>query len=308
MVLNWNGAAQLRDCLPSVLAAAREVQAEVWVVDNASDDDSGALCHLEFPDVRFEALPTNRSLASYNVAAERCDATIFVALNNDIIVERNFLRPLLENFEANDVFAVSPWMRPYEHGGEGGEATSVRWTRGMLRGGSARSKDRATPVFYNSGGATAYNRVRFLALGGFDELFFPLYYEDTDLSWRAWKRGWRCLHEPRSVVYHKGGATVGRSKRIQALILRNEFLFHWKNLSDRRLVLIHLASVVPRLLVAAARRDSARLRGFALALGQLRAVWARREAARRDTRLSDSEAMRRVNSSTEVILPPTARP
>ncbi|MEM9157978.1 MAG: glycosyltransferase family 2 protein [Verrucomicrobiota bacterium] len=48
----------------------------------------------------------------------------------------------------------------------------------------------------------------FLAHEGFDESFFA-YYEDTDLSWRLQKSGYRILYEPRSVVRHHRSGTGG---------------------------------------------------------------------------------------------------
>jgi GT2 family glycosyltransferase len=299
MVLNWNGAANLRQFLPGVLTAAEMANADVWVIDNNSDDDSARVCSREFPSVRFEQLPENRSLASYNIAAPRCEADVFVSLDNDVLVEPNFLPPLLDHFDRNeDVFAVSSWIKGYppDSADDPGVATNVEWRQGMLRGRSRQPTERSMPVFYNCGCATAFDRRKFLMLGGFDRLFFPLYYEDTDLSWRAWKHGWSCLYEPKSIVYHKGGGALGRSQAVTTLVLRNEFLFHWKNVSDPRLVASHVASTIPRLLVAAARRDKARLRGFARALPYLPEALRTRRLSREDRRLTDREAIERVNA------------
>jgi GT2 family glycosyltransferase len=299
MVLNWNGAANLRRFLPAVLAAAEVANADVWVVDNNSDDESARVCSREFPHVRFERLPTNRSLASYNIAAARSQADVFVSLDNDVLVDLNFLPPLLDHFtRREDVFAVSSWIKgfPPDSCEDPGAATSVEWRRGMLRGRSTQPTEGSMPVFYNCGCATAFDRRKFLMLGGFDALFFPLYYEDTDLSWRAWKRGWLCLYEPKSIVYHEGGGALGRSQAVTTLVLRNEFLFHWKNVSDPRLVASHVASTVPRLLAAAARRDTARLKGFAGALPYLPRALRRRRLSREHRRITDNEAIKRINA------------
>jgi GT2 family glycosyltransferase len=301
MVLNWNGEAHLRQFLPAVVGAAEAANAEVWVIDNASDDDSLAICCREFPRVRVVALSENHSLAGYNAAAERCTTDVFVSIDNDVLVEPDFLLPLLNHFESReDVFAVSAYVCSYPPGAsdDEGSATNVAWHRGMLRGQSAQPTDRPMPVFYNPGCATAFDRGKFLSLGGFDPLFFPLYYEDTDLSWRAWKRGWTCLYEPTSVVYHKGGGALGRSSSVTALVLRNEFLFHWKNLSDTSLIARHIASTLPRLVIAAARGDTSRLRGFASALPLLPAALRHRRSARSERRLTDATAIRRVNANS----------
>jgi GT2 family glycosyltransferase len=152
------------------------------------------------------------------------------------------------------------------------------------------------PVFYNCGCVTARDRRKLLELGGFDTLFFPLYFEDTDLSWRAWKRGWRCLYEPASVVHHDAGGALGRSPSVQALIARNEWLFHWKNVTDHHYLAAHVALLLPRLAAEALRGDAARLRGFAAALRRLpRAIHARR-AARTQAVRGDADVVAAVSS------------
>jgi hypothetical protein len=107
----------------------------------------------------------------------------------------------------DDTLAVTPDIRCFPLGSSEsqGEATGVSWKLGALRPGPKRPRSAVSHILYGCGGATAWDRKRFLMLGGFDSLYFPGYWEDVDLSWRGWKRGWRCLYEPRSVVYHAGG-------------------------------------------------------------------------------------------------------
>ena len=289
LVLNWNGARWLEKCLPSLVTAAEAVPgARVVVVDGDSHDGSERVCREQFPSVAWEPLGVNKVLAGYNIAAARCPEPVLVLLNNDLVADPSFLPPLLAALRsAPDVFAVSVCMRGFPPAPDAPierQAETPRWTGGMLRadGDSAAAtvpdEARGTlPTFYACGGALACDRARFLELGGFDELFLPGYYEDVDLCWRAWKRGWTCLYEPRAVVYHAGGASMGRSPHVHALIARNEFLFHWKNLTTPAWLLRHLLSLPPRLLVALARGDRARLRGFAQAVALLpRALSARR--------------------------------
>ncbi len=65
------------------------------------------------------------------------------------------------------------------------------------------------PCAYGGGGSCAFDRRKFLELGGFDELLAPFYLEDTDLGYMAWKRGWKNLYQPASVVYHEHRGTIG---------------------------------------------------------------------------------------------------
>lgn len=290
MVLNWNGAQHLAECLPSVVTAAEAAGTEVWVVDNASTDASEELCRTRFPSVRFEQIGENVSLAAYNVAAERATTDVIVSLDNDVIVEPDFLAPMLAHFVGcDDLFAVSGATQ------DGLDATGVEWKRGMLRRGQPLVQ--TGPVFYNCGCVTARDRRKLLEIGGFDRLFFPLYFEDTDLSWRAWKRGWRCVYEPSSVVHHKSGGALGRSPSVEALIARNEWLFHWKNVTDREYVVAHLAAAAPRLALEVLRRDTPRLRGFTSALRLLPAALRARRRARAQAVRGDAQAAAAVNGS-----------
>ena len=101
VVLNWNGAHLLGDCLDGLAAQdLPEGQAAVWVVDNASSDGSLALLAERYPWVRVLANPSNDGFAGGNNFALREVATPFVALlNNDARPEPDWLRRLLEPFE-----------------------------------------------------------------------------------------------------------------------------------------------------------------------------------------------------------------
>jgi GT2 family glycosyltransferase len=100
VVLNWNGAHLLGDCLDGLAAQdLPEGQMATWVVDNASGDGSLALLAERYPWVRAIANPSNDGFAGGNNVALREVATPFVALlNNDARPEPDWLRRLLEPF------------------------------------------------------------------------------------------------------------------------------------------------------------------------------------------------------------------
>jgi GT2 family glycosyltransferase len=100
VVLNWNGAHLLPDCLGGLAGQdLPEGQVAVWVVDNASTDGSLELLAREFPWVRAIANPSNDGFAGGNNVALREVDTPFVALiNNDARPEPDWLRRLLEPF------------------------------------------------------------------------------------------------------------------------------------------------------------------------------------------------------------------
>ncbi len=251
VILNWNGKELLARGLPSVLEAVRDDgrDHEVIVVDNGSTDGSAEYIAREFPQVRIVALPRNLGFgAGNNAGAKAARHDVVVLLNNDMVVERGFLRPLLEGF-GPQTFAVSSQIFLADRSARREETGKTRavFRRGMIDyshspldgKGFAR---RYYPAFWAGGGSSAFHRSRFLALGGFDELYSPAYVEDTDLSYRAWKCGWEILFAPGSVVRHEHRATSSRRfspMALKNLIQRNQFLFIWRNISDWRLLLAH---------------------------------------------------------------------
>ena len=164
---------------------------------------------------------------------------IVVLLNSDMRVERDFLAPLLEAFTDETVFSVSCQIF-FSDPNKLREETGL--TQGWWENGSLRVRHRDDPAiqvpypcFYGGGGSCAFDRRKFLELGGFDELLAPFYLEDTDLGYLAWKRGWKVLYQPRSVVYHEHRGTIGKKfprPQIELVLKKNFALFCWKNIHE----------------------------------------------------------------------------
>src|SRR4030095_880601 len=164
---------------------------------------------------------------------------VVVLLNSDMRVAPDFLAPLLEGFADSDVFAVSCqifFSDPNKVREETG-LTQAWWQDGMLRVRHRIDEEVRDlfPCFYGGRGSCAFDRRKFLELGGFDSLLEPFYLEDTDLGYMAWKRGWKVLYQPRSVVFHEHRGTIGKKftqEQIQAVLRKNYVLFCWKNIHE----------------------------------------------------------------------------
>jgi len=252
IVLNWDGQHLLQEFLPSVVRATQlhGGDHEIIVVDNGSCDSSVAFLHTHFPSIRVVPLQKNFRFTGGNNAGIRVAKNdIVVLLNNDMQVDPDFLQPLLDGFREKDVFAVSCQVffqdkaRRREETGK----TRVRWKAGFLEAShnqvtAADQRQKYVPIFWGGGGSCAFDRRKFLALGGLDTLYDPFYLEDTDLSYQAWKRGWKSLLAVDSVVVHKHRGTNKQKfgdNFVDNTIRKNQYLFIWKNVTDWRWLLAH---------------------------------------------------------------------
>jgi GT2 family glycosyltransferase len=96
IVVNWNGASLLPDCLDGLARQRGDVAFETWVVDNASTDESRELLRTRYPQVRVLESDVNRGFAGGNNFALREVTTPFaVLLNNDAVPEPDWLQNLL---------------------------------------------------------------------------------------------------------------------------------------------------------------------------------------------------------------------
>ena len=250
IILNWNGRDLLEQGLQSVIKAVQQDGRphEIMVVDNGSTDDSIEFVEQRFPEVRILALQENLGFAEGNNAGVRAAMhDVVVLLNNDMIVDPHFLRPLLDGFRP-ETFAVSSQIyhqNPSARREETGKTTAV-FRRGMIdyRHGEIEPNPPRNyyPILWAGGGSSAFHRDKFIALGGFNDLYSPAYVEDTDLSFHAWRAGWEVLLAPASIVYHKHRASSSRRfnpSQLQALVIRNQFIFLWKNIHSWRLLFTH---------------------------------------------------------------------
>lgn len=259
LVLNFNGAALLQECLPSIVqaAAASRHACRVVVVDNGSTDASQELVAREFPSVAWHSLP-NRGLASYNDVLRDSSCLAALLLNNDVRAESDGFDPLIDALleHADDdepTFFTAPRCFRFDGRTHEGLQTAVAWRWGLVsasalhEGGAAAA---GRPGFTASAGAVlAVDRARFVELGGFDPLYLPGRLEDLDFAYRGFAAGCCGRYVPQSVFYHRGTATfdavLGR-RTGDHLALRNTLLFQWKNLRSPRVRLTAFAGQVCR--------------------------------------------------------------
>lgn len=219
VILNWNGKALLEKFLPSVMAYSSEAQ--VYVADNASTDDSIAFLEKEYPQVKIIRNQENYGYAKgYNEALKYVKEPYLVLLNSDVEVTANWLKSPLEVFENQpETAALQPKILDYKNksyfeyaGAAGGfiDKYGFPFCRGRVFSTLEKDNgqyDQTEDIFWASGACLFIRKSVFEQLDGFDEDFFA-HQEEIDLCWRIYNQNLKIKYTPESVVYHVGGATL----------------------------------------------------------------------------------------------------
>lgn len=250
VILNWNGSAMLSRYLPDVVKFSRD-DAEVWVVDNASTDDSMQLLNERFPTVRTMRLDKNYGFAGgYNKALLNggIQAEYFVLLNSDVAVTHHWLTPLIEYMDNDRHTAVcQPKILSeadhdmFEYAGACGgflDKYGYPFCRGRIFSTVERDNgqyDFTCDLLWATGACLMIRSSAFIDAGGFDERFFA-HQEEIDLCWRIRQKGESIKCVPESVVYHVGGGTLPQGNPQKTFLnFRNNLTMLYKNLPDREL-------------------------------------------------------------------------
>jgi len=240
VIPNWNGGNLLKQNLPNVASTNPD---EIIVVDDASVDESSQFIK-KFKEIRL--IQNERNLGfvrSVNRGVEEAKGEIVVLLNNDVSPERDFLKPLLDHFEDKDLFAVSCHEPNFSW-------AKAEFSNGFVVHGMGEKSKKPHISFWASGGSAAFSKEKWQILDGMDPIFYPFYWEDIDFSYRAWKRGWKILWEPASIVHHNHGGTVEKyfSKSYREYISqRNQLIFIWKNITSEKLFSEHKKALLKKL-------------------------------------------------------------
>lgn len=306
VIPSWKGKHLLDAYLPSVLAAAEHyrrqsgAEVEILVVEDGSDDGSVEWLRKEHGD-RISVLPheANRGFAAAcNTGFAAARSPLVLLLNNDVRLKEDCIFPMTEHFQDPLVFAVTGKM--FSQKGDlfcnGGKV--ARFRRGMWS--TYENYDLFPWVrpdlnllsFSAIGAFSAFDRSKYLEVGGFDPLVFLV--EDVEISYRAWKRGWLVKYEPRSVAYHDASRTIDAHFdrwSVDRLSRRNRILIHWMLLHDPGMFARHLLFLTGRFLISWLVLDWRFYWGIFTGLANLRRILSKRRESRRTMKRSDRELL-----------------
>jgi GT2 family glycosyltransferase len=220
----------LQRCLRGVRdTASPEDPAEIVVVANGTPD--GALGPLQQrEDIVLIRSPVNHGFAGgCNIAVRCARGSRLVFLNDDVTVTNGWLKGLHRALDADPGAAVAG-SKVLLASDRLQEAGSVLWRDGSTSG-VGRGRDPGSSQFsvsrrvdYVSFCCAMVRRSAWADAGGFDDRYFPAYYEDLDLCLALHQLGWTVMYEPTSVVRHSEGGSTTRHFR-DFLSHRNQTAF-----------------------------------------------------------------------------------
>lgn len=215
VVLNWNGWRDTAECLRS-LRSITYPKAKIVVVDNGSTDDSVVRLREQFRDVKILETGANLGFGGGNNAGIRYalgnGSTYVWLLNNDAVAHADALAALVQVAETDRrLGAVGSILRrmdrPMEVQVWGGGRVNL-WLGFSRHCPDIACAARLDYVF----GASMLLRADALRDAGlFDEQYYFMLWEDTDMCFRLRRRGWRLGVAQDSILWHKESASLGRN-------------------------------------------------------------------------------------------------
>lgn len=291
VIPNYNGKPLLESNLPALVKAWKNNKnkiIEVVVVDNGSGDDSLKFLETNYPKVIRIELDKNYGFSvAINTGVEKSEGNIVLLLNNDVSVSDGFLQSVFKHFDDSLVFGVSLHEKGFG------------WAKGMFKDGyimheSGSEASKSHDTFWVAGSSGVFRKSIWKKLGGMDEaLLSPFYWEDIELSYRASKRGYKLVWEPRAKVVHEQASTAssqisgGYLSRVQE---RNQLLFIWKNLTSGKMLKKHYSGLVKRII-----QHPGYMRILLMALFKLPVVIRKRRVEKKECKVSDESVIGRFN-------------
>ncbi len=218
VILNWNGKALLEQFLPSVITNSDK--ASIYVIDNASSDNSVYWLESQYPMISIIKLTTNLGYAGgYQKGLVQIEKPFYCLLNSDVKVTKGWLFPILKLFNNNQISAIQPKILDFKNpeyfeyaGAAGGLLDHLGYPYCRGRVFDTIEKDLGqyndiSEIFWASGACFFVRRDHYWEVGGLDSDYFA-HQEEIDLCWRLKNRDKKIFYCGISTVYHVGGASL----------------------------------------------------------------------------------------------------
>ncbi|MDG2397461.1 MAG: glycosyltransferase family 2 protein [Flavobacteriaceae bacterium] len=254
-ILNWNGKKLLNKFLPSIIKYSKE--AKIYVIDNNSSDGSQYFIKANFPTVKLIINDKNYGYAKgYNIGLKLINEEVLCLLNNDVMVQKDWLKPIIKSFNKNESISIAqPLIIDYNNkdyfnysGAAGGfiDKYGYPFCRGRIFNSIEVNKNQYNDlykIFWASGTCLFIRKKVFNKLKGFDSDFF-MHQEEIDLCWRAYNMGYQTYNVGETKVYHLGEASLPSGPKKVFYNFRNSILMLIKNLPSSNFIEVIISRII----------------------------------------------------------------
>ena len=217
-----------------------------------NDDPNLSIAQVlsRWPDIILIENSTNLGFAgAVHKGLLQASTSYAMLLNTDVKLNDASYTTALSHFSTEpDQFPIS--FAQIEKNVETVGKNRIYWENGFFQHSSAPDLIFG-PTGWAEGGSCILDVSKYKKIGGFDSLYSPFYWEDIDLSYRAWKQGYRVLFDPSIVVEHQHESTIKSyfsSMFVTSIAYRNQLLFIWKNIQDNDLRTQHTTAIIKQFL------------------------------------------------------------
>ena len=240
IILNWNGYKDTIECIDSI-KKINNANFKIVLIDNGSKNNEGEKIKNLYPKIKVIQNTKNDGFCRGNnigiyYSLKQNDCGYIMILNNDTVVEKNFLIKLKKYLDNNPNSVVGPKILNYNK-------NTIQTMGGKILIGGAyhigknkKSNKYLKPISpdYISGTCFMVKKEIFKKIGGFDEDYFA-YLEDLDWSIRAKQRGYNLKIIPESKIWHKHSVSTREGNGWGSfkfyLLAKNSIYFANKNYS-----------------------------------------------------------------------------
>jgi len=222
VLLSYNSLKLVKQFLPLILETTpNDADHQVWLVDNASTDDTGKYVEENFPSVNLFTIKENHGFTGgYTESLKHIPAKNYVLISSDIEVTPGWLEPGLSLLESDSkIAAVQPKVMSFDRrdefeyaGAAGGfiDYLGFPFCRGRLVNSVEKDHgqyDDVKEIFWASGACLFIKADLYHQFGGLDNDFFA-HMEEIDLAWRLKNGGYKIMYQPASKIFHMGGYVI----------------------------------------------------------------------------------------------------
>jgi GT2 family glycosyltransferase len=241
----------LPEILPQLYVALKNsnLTYEIIIVDDFSTDDSVTLIKNKFTDIKLLESKINLGFSpTVNKGIFASQYDLILILNSDVKLSPNYFEKQLSYFDMEDTFGVMGRIVGWDDDTiqDGGKYPSFHGVKIKTSGNYYPIEPMGESKLFSmylSGANALVSAEKIKQLGGFDEIFAPFYVEDTELSIRAWRIGWKCYYEHDAICRHKTSTTIkSKSSKnfVKKIYYRNKMFLHVLHLQNEKLFVWYL--------------------------------------------------------------------